>query len=217
MDKTISNRMFIALIAVYVLMAGLSVLLPQDAFGVAMPAEQMPAAPVIVALANAGIVLVLYGGLGFVGLLLARKLGLPEIWDSAISNRGRFLVPALIGLGLGIVFIIADLIFSRINGIGRLVHPPFVTAIVASISAGIGEEIMFRALAFAMAHLPALMFIQGWTEFSQIPTMLLVEIVVLNGLLAIFAAYAFWKYGFLAAVGVHFWTDIVWHVLWGLF
>jgi hypothetical protein len=249
MDRTISNRIFIALIAIYVMLAGLSVFLPQDSFGATMPADQMPAAPAVIALANAGIVLVLYGGLGLVGLLLARKLGLPEIWDSAVSNRGRFLIPALIGLGLGIVFIIADLIFSPINGIGRLPHPPFVTAIIASLSAGIGEEIMFRlffisfwtwliarlllrgrwqtpvywvvaivaALAFAMAHVPALMFFQGWTDINQIPTMLLVEIVLLNGLLAIFAAYGFRTYGFLAAVGVHFWTDIIWHVLWGLF
>ncbi len=74
--------------------------------------------------------LVLYGGLGLVGLRLARKLGLPEIWDSAISNRGRFIVPALVGLGLGITFILADLIFSPVNGIGRLPHPPFPTDIV---------------------------------------------------------------------------------------
>ncbi len=130
MDKTISNRIFIALIAIYVVLAALSVFLPQNAFGAAMPANQMPAAPALVALANAGVVLVLYGGLGLVGLRLARKLGLPEIWDSAISNRGRFIVPALVGLGLGITFILADLIFSPVNGIGRLPHPPFPTDIV---------------------------------------------------------------------------------------
>ena len=105
-----------------------------------------------------------------------------------------------------------------------------MTAIVASIAAGIGEETLFRlffisfwtwlvarlllrgrwqtpvywavstmsALAFAMAHLPALMFFHGWTEFSQIPSLLLVEIVLLNGLLGMFAAWAFKKYGFLA-------------------
>jgi hypothetical protein len=28
--------------------------------------------------------------------------------------------------------------------------------------------------------------------------------------------WAFKKYGFLAPVGLHFWTDIVWHVLWGI-
>jgi hypothetical protein len=68
-----------------------------------------------------------------------------------------------------------------------------------------------------MAYLPALMFFHGWSDFNQIPTMLLVEIVLLNGLLSIFAAYGFKKYGFLAPVGIHVWTDIVWHVLWGAF
>jgi hypothetical protein len=176
-------------------------------------------------------------------------LGLPEIWDSAISNRGRLIIAALLGLGLGIAFIIADLIFSLVNGIGWLPHPPFPTAIVASLAAGIGEETMFRlffisfwtwlitrlllrgrwqtpiywavslaaALTFAIAHLPALMFFQGWTEFNQIPTMLLLEIVLLNGLLGLFATWAFRKYGLLAPIGLHFWTDIVWRVLWGVF
>jgi hypothetical protein len=73
------------------------------------------------------------------------------------------------------------------------------------------------ALAFAMAHLPALMFFHGWTALSQVPTMLLVEVVLLNGLLSILAAWVFKRSGFLAPVGLHFWTDIVWHVLWGLF
>jgi Type II CAAX prenyl endopeptidase Rce1-like len=249
MDQTRSNRTFIGLIVLYSALAGISVFLPQDYFGAAMPAEQMPAAPVLIALANAGIVLVVYGGLGLVGLRLARKLGLPDIWDAAVPNRGRFIVPALIGIGLGIAFIIGDLLFSSINGIGRLPHPPFVTAIVASLAAAIGEETMFRlffisfwtwlvarvllrgrwqtpvfwvvailsALAFAMAHLPALMFFHDWSAISQIPTMLLVEIVLLNGLLGMCAAWAFKKYGFLAPVGMHFWADIVWHVLWGLF
>jgi hypothetical protein len=42
------------------------------------------------------------------------------------------------------------------------------------------------------------------------------EIVLLNGMLGMFAAYGLGKHGFLAAVGIHFWTNIVWHVLWGV-
>jgi hypothetical protein len=145
--------------------------------------------------------------------------------------------------------IVADFIFAPINGIGQLPHPPFVTAIVASIAAGIGEEIVFRlffisfwtwlishlllrgrgaafvywivslfsAMAFSAAHLPAFMFFQGWTDLSQVPPMLLLEVFLLNGLMSILGAYVFRKYGFLAPVGVHLWADLVWHVLWGLF
>ena len=32
---------------------------------------------------------------------------------------------------------------------------------------------------------------------------------------ALCAAYIFRAYRFLTAVGIHFWTDIVWHVGWG--
>jgi hypothetical protein len=50
-----------------------------------------------------------------------------------------------------------------------------------------------------------------------IPIPLLLEIILLNGVLSVFAAYYFWKYGFLAAVVICFWADVVWHGIWGLF
>jgi hypothetical protein len=249
MQKTISNRIYIILVAIYALMALLNFFLPQGTYTAPVPAEQLPASPLVIALANAGIVLLVYGGLGALGMFFSRKLSLPEIWDSAVSNRQRFLIPALVGLGSGVFFILMDLLFSPLNGVGRLPHPPFPTAIVASISAGIGEEIMFRlffisfwtwlvsqvilraryqtlvyaafsflsAVAFSMAHLPAVMFLQGWSELGQVPAMLLAEILLLNGVLSLLAAYFFRKYGFLAPVGIHLWNDIVWHALWGLF
>jgi membrane protease YdiL (CAAX protease family) len=249
MDKKISNRIFILLIAVYALVTFISVFLPQTSPNVSVPTNQLPAPLPVVALVSAGIALVLYGGLGFIGLVLSRKLGLPEIWDSDISNRQRFLIPALVGLGVGIVIIIGDLVFSPINGIGHFPHPPFPASIVASIAAGIGEEVMFRlffisfwtwlvskiilrgrwqtqvywvislvsAIAFGLGHLPGVMFLKGWTSMAQVPPILMVEMILLNGILSLFAAYYFKKYGFLAPVGIHFWADMVWHVIWGLF
>jgi hypothetical protein len=75
---------------------------------------------------------------------------------------------------------------------------------------------LFSALAFAIGHVPAVMFLFGWKSFTEIPVVLMGEIILLNGVLSIFAAYYFRKFGFLAAVGIHFWTDIVWHLIWGL-
>jgi hypothetical protein len=141
------------------------------------------------------------------------------------------------------------LLFSRYNGIGRLIHPPFPTSLVASVSAGIGEEMLFRlffisfwtwligklilrgrgqtivfwvvavlaAFAFAASHLPTLMIIAGASDPSQLPPVLLAEILLINVPIGLCAAYFFKKYGFLAPVGIHFWVDVVWHVLWGLF
>ena len=52
---------------------------------------------------------------------------------------------------------------------------------------------------------------------GQIPGTLLAGIVLLNGLLSLFAAFWPRKAGFLAVVGIHFWTDILWHVIYGLY
>jgi len=61
------------------------------------------------------------------------------------------------------------------------------------------------------------MFLQSWTSMAQVPPLLIIEIILLNGILSLFAAFYYKKYGFLAPVGIHFWADMIWHVLWGLF
>jgi membrane protease YdiL (CAAX protease family) len=76
--------------------------------------------------------------------------------------------------------------------------------------------IAFSAVGFSLGHLPSIMFSFNYTTVAQIPAMLLFEIILLNSVLSFFAAYYFRKYGFLAAVGVHFWTDVVWHIIYGL-
>jgi len=209
---------------------------------------QLPASKPVIALASAAIILVLYGGLGFLGLKLSQKLGFADLWDPKVSNRQRFLLPALVGIGLGIFFILADAIFSQFQALGPLPHPPFPTSLVGSAAAGIGEELIFRlffisfgvwlisylllkgkwqdqifwivaflsALAFALGHLPSMMLLLDFKTVSEIPPVLMSEIILLNGVLSLFAAYYFRKFGFLAAVGIHFWADVVWHVIWGV-
>ena len=75
---------------------------------------------------------------------------------------------------------------------------------------------VFSALTFAGAHLPSVMILFSLKQFSQIPPALMIEIILLNGVLSVAAAYYFRKYGFLTAVGIHFWADVVWHLIWGL-
>lgn len=76
---------------------------------------------------------------------------------------------------------------------------------------------ILAALIFALGHLPAMMIVFDFQSLSQIPIAFLIEIIVLNSAVALPAAYYFRQYGFLAAVGIHFWADIVWHVVWGVF
>lgn len=243
---SLSEKIYFGLIITLAILAVINVFLPYPQI---TSGAQLPAPKPILAIANAVIILVLYGGLGFIGLKLAQKIGFADIWNSGVSNTRRFLIPAVIGVFTGIFFIAADLIFSQFSSFGKFPHPPFPTSIVASAAAGIGEEVIFRlffisfwvwlislvilkrkwqnqvfwivavlsALAFAAGHLPGLMAIFGLENVSQIPNVVLGEIFLLNGVVSLLAAYYFRKFGFLAAVGIHFWTDIVWHVIWGLF
>lgn len=72
------------------------------------------------------------------------------------------------------------------------------------------------ALVFAAAHLPAAMLLYDMDTPADLPVALVVEIFVLNSLVSLPAAFYLRKAGFLAAIGIHFWADLVWHVLWGL-
>ena len=243
-----SIKIYIGLIIALAILAAINVFLPQGSFLPILPEQELPASKPVLALANVGIMLVVYGGFGFLGLKLSQKLGFADLWDSKISNRQRFLIPALIGVGIGIFLFLADAIFSQFHTLGALPHPPFPTSLVASAIAGIGEELIFRlffisfwvwlisyvilkkrwqnqifwivaifsALAFALGHIPSLMILFDLKAVNEIPLAVMTEIILLNGVVSLFAAYYFRKFGFLAPVGIHFWTDVVWHVIWGV-
>ena len=204
--------------------------------------------PFTAAVINATVVLFIYGGAGYAGLRFSRKLGYPDLLDKKVTTRQRFITPCIAGLWIGLIFIIGDGIFSRFHSLGSLPHPLFPMSLLASVSAGIGEEMVFRlffipflvwlissvalkgeqknavfwvatffsASFFAAAHIPSVMLMMGNPSYAAIPTAILIEIFVLNGLLSIVAAYFMRKSGYLAAVTVHTSADIVWHVIWGL-
>jgi membrane protease YdiL (CAAX protease family) len=212
------------------------------------PIPEMPASNAVMGLVSAGISLVAYGLLGLAGYWFARKLGLPGIFSEDGNWRRWFVIPLLLGLVCGVVLVIADLLFAPINGFGQFVHPPFPLSILASVTAGIGEEIMFRgfvfglwgliltwllkrfngrtaalwianliaALAFGAGHLPALFFLAGASSPADLNPVLLAEIFLLNGVIGLVAGQRYMKDGLVAAAGVHFWTDVAFHVVWGL-
>ena len=244
-----SAATYILLVILLAALGAANTFLPQGAFAATIPEQQLPASKPLMALAAASMILVIYGALGALGLWLSGKLGFPALWDPAVSNHQRFLIPAYAGVGTGIFFIVADALLRRLHSLGPLAHPPFPTSIVASASAGIGEELVFRlffipfwvwlisavilkgrwqekvfwgvavfsALAFALGHLPSAMLLLNIESVGQVPAALMVEMILLNGVLSLLAAHYYRQYGFLAAVGIHFWTDVVWHVIWGLF
>ena len=243
-----SNKVYWLLVFVLALLSAVSVFLPTGSGLEGMPDVEMPGSTPLMALVIAGLMLVGYGGLGWFGLFLWRKLGYPDIMDATVNQQQRFVLPGLLGAFCGFGLIVIDLVFSRWSPVGRLPHPAFPFSLVASATAGIGEEIVFRlffislwvwlvsrvllrgkwqgavfvavavfsAVTFAIGHLPSLMFLYGWQNLFDVPVILLVQLLLANGVIAIVAAFNMRKYGFLAAVGIHFWADIVWHVLYGL-
>ena len=212
------------------------------------PMPNLGVSNAVLGLANAGIVLVGYGLFGLAGYWLARKVGLPGIYSPDGNLRRWVFTPLLIGLVSGVILLVGDLLFAPINGLGRLIHPPFPVSILASIAAGIGEEILFRglvfglwallltwlfrrfnrrttalwianviaALAFAAGHLGTAMFLVGAASPADLNPFLVLELFLLNGIVGLAAGERYMKDGLVAAAGVHFWTDVVWHVLYGL-
>jgi len=242
-----SIKVFGGLILVLALLGGISVFMPQGEFGGQFSGQELPASKPVVALVSGIGMVIVYGGLGLVGLLLSGKIGYAELWDKKVTNKQRLVIPALVGGGLGIFLVLADGVFSKFHSLGQFPHPPFPLSLLASATAGIGEEVMFRlffisfwvwlvsrillknrwpdqvfwvvtvfsALVFAAAHIPAVFMIGGFKSIGEISPAIIVEIFLLNGVVSLFCAVHFKKYGILAAISIHFWCDVVWHVIWG--
>ena len=242
---------FFTLLVIYALCAFLTYTFFVDelAATAGVPMPDMGVQDAVLGLANAGIVLVLYGLLGLGSFWFARKLGLPCIFSEDGNWRRWFFIPLGLGLVCGVALVIGDMVFAPINGFGLMVHPGFPVSILASLSAGIGEEIAFRgfmfglwglilnwlfkrfngrnaalwianviaALAFAASHLGTVLVLTGATSLAALNPALILEIFVLNGIIGIIAGQRYMKDGLVAAVGVHFWTDVVFHVIWDLF
>lgn len=149
-NKQIS--LFVILLLIYALCVFLTYTFFLDQLaataGVPMPDMGVPAS--VLGLANAGIVLVIYGLLGMGGLWFARKLNLPGIFSEDGGWQGWFFIPLGLGVICGVALVVADILFAPINGFGRMVHPGFPVSILASLSAGIGEEIAFRGFVFGL-------------------------------------------------------------------
>lgn len=236
-------KMYFVLIILLAVFALISVYFPQ---GEQIPMEDLEINQSFLALVNFGIMLLIYGPLGYIGLKLSDKMDLT--YNEPSNYRLWLKKTTVIGMLLGVSFIILDLIFASIHGLGTLPQPPFFTAIIASVTAAIGEEVIFRlffitfwywvigyklfrskynnyvywtisglsAIAFTVSHMPSIMYLYGFESVSSIPVPLIVELFIMNGSLSLFAAYYYRRYGIFAAMNVHFVLDIVWHVLWGL-
>ncbi|HVP40191.1 MAG TPA: CPBP family glutamic-type intramembrane protease [Candidatus Saccharimonadales bacterium] len=200
----------------------------------------------LIGLATGGGVFLIYGLMGLGGWWFARRLGLPGVFREGAGWRQWFLGPLLLGLGVGTMLVAADRLFTAAGSPLRIPHPAFPFSPIASASAAIGEEILFRsllmglwaflltlalrrwkatraalwagnvvaALLFSAGHLPAAMLFLGVQSPRAVPPLALGELLVLNCLVGLVAGERYLRDGLVAAVGVHLWADVVWHVIW---
>ena len=247
MNKSI--KIYLFLILILAVSAAIVSMLPMGIEIVGMENMTLPASPWVIALANFFIMIIVYGGLGLMGIFLGKKTIIPDLWSEAISNKQRFIIPAIVGFICGFLMIATDQLFFHFTELDKIPHPIFPASLFASIAAGIGEEIVFRLffisfwlwligkvlfrsnhyhiifwilavfsiLIFAGAHLPSIMILYDIKNFDAIPANLVVELLILNGIVSIAAIWYFLKYGILAAIGIHFWADIIWHTVYDFF
>jgi len=72
------------------------------------------------------------------------------------------------------------------------------------------------ALAFAAAHLGSALLVLGASSPAEIPALILLEILLLNTAVGWAAGRQYIRQGLVTAVGLHFWVDVVLHIVWPL-
>ena len=73
---------------------------------------------------------------------------------------------------------------------------------------------IIAALAFGALHIPTAMILLGVASPAALPTTTLAELFALNGILGLVAGERMMRDGLVAAMGLHFWADVIWHVVW---
>lgn len=176
--------------------------------------------------------------LGWVGVYLAARTGFAEMWQADIPHLKRFVFPALVGAGIGILTIVFDLI----QPLGNESLIKFPASLFAYPLAGILEEIIFRLfMTTTLVWIISNMLLSGrWQEgvfwgvttflgmyytFNQLSIyrnlvgsldlLIAVQFFIVIGVSSILAAYFYRKYGFLAAISLRLGDYFVWHIIWG--
>jgi hypothetical protein len=177
--------------------------------------------------------------LGWIGVILSPKAGFPGMWQPQISNKQRFWIPILMGLGLGLVMFLFDLV----QPLGREAQTRFPDSLIVFSLAGIIEEIIIHLfLTTSLIWLISGLFLKGryqepifwaiaaggaviyWlaqvqairTYFPEQFSIVLVAQVFLVIVVTLTAgAYLFRQGGFLAALSLRYGFYLVWHIIWG--
>ena len=91
----------------------------------------------------------LFALLGLAGVALAEHTGFPAAWDARVSNRQRLIVPAVVGLGIGGLAIVIDLLTGGSEAVARATGQPsfnidFPGSLLAYSAGGILVDVEYR-------------------------------------------------------------------------
>jgi membrane protease YdiL (CAAX protease family) len=230
---------FVFALAAAITVPALMPMLPPEAQSLPLP---LPLFCVILSIQMTAV----YGLLALAGLRLARRSGLEPaapltaFWqqNSASSSKLPWRLALLAGLGCGFLLVVGvkGIQWFFPGTLPKTLHPPTaVASLLASVTASLGEEILFRlfalclvywllrmmrfraaiaiavsSLAFGTAHAPAFVFLFG--GFREVPALSWVWLIALNGVCGVAYGIIFLRGGVLCAMMAHFATDLVWHV-----
>jgi hypothetical protein len=177
-------------------------------------------------------------GMGFIGLILARRTGFPEIWDTSVSNRQRFLIPTAIGLVYGVIRVIQDLpspapvhlqlpLSVPFYAYGallleimlRLFAIPLLVWLFSNVILG-GRwqtQVFWIAAIIAALYEPLPFMREQLSGVSGLAVpIILIKWAIEPLLLAnVVSGWLFRKYGFLAALVMRLSFYLVWHIIYG--
>jgi hypothetical protein len=176
--------------------------------------------------------------LGFVGLVLSRRTGIPEVWDSKVSIRQRFLLPTIIGLVYGVITVIKDLpnpspvhlplplsiafyaygaVFLEI--LLRLFAIPFLVWLISNlILRGRWQTPVFWfavVIAALYEPLPHISRELSGVTAAAVPVILVKWIFQPLFLANVVSGWLLKKYGFLAPLTLRLSFYLVWHIIYG--
>jgi len=180
--------------------------------------------------------------LGFIGLVLSKRTGFPDIWDTRISNRQRFLIPAIIGVVYGVITVLEEFIGARSHPfqLSSDFNVKFPLSIPFYAYGAIFLEILLRlfAIPFLVWLLSNVVLRHRWQTqvfwlvavlaalYEPLPYMtaalkhtgIISALMILVGPLFVanlVAAYIFRKYGFLAPLVMRLSFYLIWHIIYG--
>jgi len=140
------------------------------------------------------------GALGLVGIWSARVTGFPAAWDKRITTTRRLVLPAAMGLGIGVVEIGIDIVTAATQAIARVTAQPsfnidFPGSLLAFSAGAIDVETTYRlfTLPFLVWLISSVVLRGRW----QVPTL-----VVIGALSAAFEPVTQGVFLFLSGAGI---------------